>query len=112
VYRATKNYTKAVEHYRRVLEIDPGYVWALNGLGMALAMAGKNEEALAAFRDVVRIEPEMAPGYLNLAIHLERMQRFPEALVAYQKFMDLSSEQEFAQQRRLAAAAIKRLEAR
>ena len=28
VYRATKNYTKAVEHYRRVLEINPGYVWA------------------------------------------------------------------------------------
>jgi len=112
VYRATKNYPKAVEHYRRVLEINPGYVWALNGLGMALAMGGKNEEALAAFRDVVRIEPEMAPGYLNLAIHLERMQRFPEALETYQKFMDLSSEQGFARERKHAAAAIARLQAR
>jgi tetratricopeptide (TPR) repeat protein len=112
VYRATKNYTAAVKHYRRVLEIDPGYVWALNGLGMALAMAGKNEEALAAFRDVVRIEPEMAPGYLNLAIHFERMKRSSEALEAYQKFMDLSSEQEFARERKIATDAIKRLQAR
>ena len=112
VYRATRSYSKAVEHYRRVLEIDPGYVWALNGLGMTLAMRGKNEEALAAFRDAVRIAPEMAPGYLNLAVHLERLKRYPEALEAYRKFMDLSSEEEFARQRELAAAAIKRLQGR
>jgi arylsulfatase A-like enzyme/Tfp pilus assembly protein PilF len=112
VYRATKKYTKAIEHYRRVLEINPGYVWALNGLGRALAMEGKNEEALAAFRDVVRIEPEMAPGYLNLAIHLERMDRLSEALELYQKFMDLSSEREFARQREIATSAIKRLQNR
>ena len=112
VYRATRSYSKAVEHYRRVLEIDPGYVWALNGVGMALAMGGKNEEALAAFRDAVRVAPGMAPGYLNLAVHLERMKRFPEALEAYQKFIDLSSEDEFARQRKSAAAAIKRLQPR
>jgi arylsulfatase A-like enzyme/Flp pilus assembly protein TadD len=109
VYRATKSYTKAEEHYRRVLEIDPGYVWALNGLGMTLAMQGKNEEALAAFRDAVRIAPEMAPGYLNLAVHLERLKRHPEALEAYEKFLALASEAEYARQRELAAAAIKRL---
>jgi arylsulfatase A-like enzyme/Tfp pilus assembly protein PilF len=112
VYRATKNYTKAVEHYRRVLEINPSYVYALNGLGMALALGGENEEALAAFRDAVRIEPEMAPGYLNLAIHLERMKHFSEALETYQKYMDLSSEGEFARERGHAAAAIKRLQDR
>ena len=75
-------------------------------------MEGKNEGALAAFRDAVKIAPEMAPGYLNLAIHLERMKRFPQALDAYQKFMELSSEDEFARQRVTAAAAIKRLEGR
>jgi len=111
LYRATKNSAKAVEHYRRVLEIDPGYVWALNGLGMTLAMEGKNEEALAAFREAVRVAPEMAPGYLNLAVHLERTKRYPEALDAYQKFMDLSSEEEFARERAVAAAAIARIEA-
>ena len=110
VYRATRNTAKAAEHYRRVLEISPDYVWALNGLGMALAVAGRNDEALAAFRDVVRIEPMMAPGFLNLAIHLERMKRFPEALQAYRKFMELSSEEEFAQLRARAEAAIGRLQ--
>ena len=109
MYRATKNYTKAAEHYRRVLEINPSYVWASNGLGMVLAMAGQNEEALTAFRDVVRIDPEMTLGYLNLAVHLERMHRFSEALEVYQKFMDLSSEEQFGRQRELAAEAIKRL---
>jgi tetratricopeptide (TPR) repeat protein len=79
---------------------------------MALAMEGKNDEALAAFQEVVRIEPEMAPGYLNLAIHLERMKRFPEALRVYEKFMDLSSDDGFARERAVAHAAIKRLKGR
>ena len=112
VYRAAKDYPRAAEHYRRVLEIDPDYVWAVNGLGMTLAIQGKNEEALAAFRDAVRIAPEMAPGYLNLAVHLERMKRFPESIEAYEQFLDLSSEEEFTRQREIATAAIKRLEAR
>ncbi len=111
VYRSTKKYPNAVTHYRQVLEIDPGYVWALNGLGMALAAAGENEEALAAFRDAVRIAPEMAPSYLNLAVHLERMKRYPEALEVYRRFLDLSTEDEFARQRQAATAAIKRLQA-
>jgi arylsulfatase A-like enzyme/Tfp pilus assembly protein PilF len=110
VYRATKNYSGAAEHYRRVLEIDPDYVWALNGLGMTLAMEGRNEEALAAFRDAVRVAPGMAPGYLNLAVHLERMKRFPEALEVYEKFLATASEAEYARQREIAAAAIKRLQ--
>jgi arylsulfatase A-like enzyme/Tfp pilus assembly protein PilF len=110
VYRATKKYPQAAERYRRVLEIDPDYVWAANGLGMALAMAGKNEEALAAFRDAVRIAPGMAPGYLNLAVHLERLKRFPEAIEAYQKFLALAPEAEYARQRDLATAAIERLQ--
>jgi arylsulfatase A-like enzyme/Tfp pilus assembly protein PilF len=112
VHRAIKDYPMAVEHYRRVLEIDPGYVWAWNGLGMTLAGAGKNEEALAAFRDAVRSAPTMAPGHLNLAVHLERMQRYPDALDAYRRFMDLSSDEEFAHQRKIATTAINRLEAR
>jgi arylsulfatase A-like enzyme/Tfp pilus assembly protein PilF len=110
VCRATENYTEAVEHYRRVLEIDSSYIWALNGLGMVFAMEGKNDEALAAFRDVVRIAPGMSPGYLNLAVHLERMHRFPEAVKAYKIFITLSSEDEFARERKRAADAVKRLE--
>jgi hypothetical protein len=38
------------------------------------------------------------------------MHRFSEALEVYQKFMDLSSEEQFGRQRELAAEAIKRLE--
>jgi len=112
VYRATRNYPKAVEHYRRVLEIDANYVYAVNGLAMTLAMGGKNEEALSAFREAVRIQPEMAPGYLNLAIHLERMKLFSEALEAYQRFMDLTAGGGYARERSRAAEAIKRLQAR
>jgi arylsulfatase A-like enzyme/Tfp pilus assembly protein PilF len=111
VFRATRSYAKAVEHYRRVLEIDPSYVWALNGLGMTLALEGKNDEALSAFREAVRKAPASAPGYLNLAVHLERMQRFPDALEAYEKFLDFSSGEEYARQREVAAAAISRLKA-
>jgi arylsulfatase A-like enzyme/Flp pilus assembly protein TadD len=109
VYRAGKRYPDAVAHYRKALEINPHYVYAVNGLGMALAMQGKSSEALRAFREVVRENPVGARGYINLAIQLERMERNEEALEAYREFMSLADEEEFARERKRAAAAIERL---
>jgi pentatricopeptide repeat protein len=110
VYQAQKRYAQAVEHYRRALEINPRYIYAWNGLGMALALQGDGAKALDAFHEVVRLDPDQPRGYLNLAVHLERMRRIEEALETYRKFMSLAGEQEFARERRIAAEAIDRLQ--
>ncbi len=42
---------RAIEHLRRATAFDPGYSAAWKLLGRALAATGRNEEALAAYRD-------------------------------------------------------------
>ncbi len=109
VHRAGKGYEKAIEQYRRALEINPSYVYALNGLGMTLATIGRNNEAFDAFQTMVSVDPKGPRGYFNLGALLERMRRKEEALEAYQTFMSLSSEEEFSRERGRAAVAIQRL---
>ena len=42
---------QAIEHLRRAVAFDPGYSAAWKLLGRALALMGRHEEALAAYRD-------------------------------------------------------------
>jgi len=42
---------RAAEHFRQAVAFDAGYSAAWKGLGQALAAAGRNEEALAAYRE-------------------------------------------------------------
>jgi Flp pilus assembly protein TadD len=50
-YLAERNFEAAITHLRRALEFDPGYSAAWKLLGKALAGAGRNAEALQAYRD-------------------------------------------------------------
>jgi superkiller protein 3 len=100
---------QAVEQYEHALGVNPDYVYAWNGLGMAQAAAGSHPEALAAFRRVVEIDPKGARGYYNLAVQLERMRRPAEALAAYEDFLSRAVEDELAAERQQAATAIERL---
>ena len=50
-YAKMENAEKAVVHLRESVERDPGYSAAWRALGKALDAAGRDAEALAAFRD-------------------------------------------------------------
>ena len=45
-----ENHSKASEHLRRAVELDPGYSAAWRALGKALESAGNSSEALDAYR--------------------------------------------------------------
>jgi len=42
---------RAVDHFRQAVAFDPGYSAAWKGLGKALTAAGRNDEAVAAYRE-------------------------------------------------------------
>ena len=50
-YLTADNAPQAVEHLRRAVAFDPAYSAAWKLLGKALAAAGREAEALAAYRD-------------------------------------------------------------
>lgn len=110
LYRSRQHHGKAIEHYRQALAVNPHYVFAWNGLGMALAALGQSHEALAAFQEAVAVAPRSAEGLFNLGVHLERMDRKQQALAAYRQCLSLSVDQpRLAPQREGATAAIRRL---
>ena len=61
------------------------YAEAYNNLGAALAQRGKIEEAIAHYRQALRIKPDFAEAHDNLGIALKRMGKVPEAAGHYEQ---------------------------
>jgi Flp pilus assembly protein TadD len=74
---------------------------------MTLARAGENDDALDAFRRVVRLQPAEPRGHFNLAVQLERMGQRDEALPVYRHFLSIAPEDAFAGERSRAEQALR-----
>jgi spermidine synthase len=70
----------AVNIYKRVLELDPDNVEALNMLGIELMNEGNLQAAEEYFRKAIRLESTYAEGHYNLCLLLEMTGRETEAL--------------------------------
>lgn len=71
--RQTGDLATAEAAYRRTLQIWPGDDRALNNLGNVLDIQGREEEALAAYREAAESNPRNgAPHYNEARIHAER----------------------------------------
>ena len=68
LYRGMNENEKAVEALKTALDLSPGYVAARQGLGEALLRLGRNAEARAAFKAVLRAEPDHADARRFLAV--------------------------------------------
>jgi len=75
---------KRIEAFRRMLEARPDEPFARYSLAMALRGAGRGEEAVGEFRELVRRSPGYVPTYLMLGQLLETLGRGEEGARAYQ----------------------------
>ncbi len=107
--RAMSQPEQALVQYQKALESSPHNVFALNGLGMTYATLKRDSDALKAFQQAVKSDPRNPATYFNLAVQAERMNNVEEALDAYQKFLDLSDDKHFSEQRQRAKQAIQKL---
>jgi Flp pilus assembly protein TadD len=69
----------AAGYYERVIALDAKSAGAHNGLGLALAQAGRSGEAERALRRAVELEPALGPAWNNLAVLLLQAKRESEA---------------------------------
>jgi len=74
---------KAIERYRRALELKEDDAGAHNALGGALHKQGKLAEAIGHLELAVRYDPYMAEAHFNLAVALERKGDMARALKHY-----------------------------
>ena len=75
---------KAMEYYKRSLEINPNYEDAHNNLGFALAGMGSNQEAIAEYIKALSLNSNLTEAHNNLANALAAVGRSDEALHEYE----------------------------
>ncbi len=58
---------EAIDAYRRCLQLRPGHIGALIGLGHLLKAIGRYEEAVASYNECIRQRPDLGETYWSLA---------------------------------------------
>jgi len=80
-----REFSKAIQAYQKVIELDPTYVEAYNNLGIIYQMVGDMDRAFGAYQKSTEINPRYEKGYNNLGILLLLKSRYEEALEAFEK---------------------------
>ncbi|WP_372523732.1 tetratricopeptide repeat protein [Sulfuricaulis sp.] len=76
-YLKLNQFDKAAEHLRKAVEKDPKYSAAWKLLGNALADAGRNDEAIKAYKDGIKVAEEKGDKQAakEMAVFLKRLQK-------------------------------------
>ncbi|MDQ3135808.1 MAG: tetratricopeptide repeat protein [Acidobacteriota bacterium] len=75
---------RALEHYRRAVEIQPDNANFATGFAAALVQARRFAEAVTLLRRVITAEPAHYAAHANLATALDGLKLYQEALIEYQ----------------------------
>jgi serine/threonine-protein kinase len=77
----------------KIVEDKPDDASAHLNLGLALYLQGKTDEAIAPFREAIRLKPDFDRAYGYLGFALRRQGRFAESLAAFKRGHELGAKQ-------------------
>jgi Flp pilus assembly protein TadD len=89
-FHKQKEFSRAIQAYQKVIELDPAYVEAYNNLGIIYQLMGDVEKAFWAYRKSTEINPRYEKGYNNLGILLLLKGRYDDALEAFEKALGIN----------------------
>ena len=82
------NLVRAMEHWRRTIEIDPDYITAYSSMGVATAALGDVDGAIELYEQALAINPQHIPALVSLGAALEGQGRRDLAIEQYRKALD------------------------
>lgn len=83
---------EAVAGFQEALAKNPGHAGAHLGLALALLQSGREDEAMAALRKTITLDPKMTVAYANLGILHDRRGEYQNALDNYKKALSMDRE--------------------
>jgi tetratricopeptide (TPR) repeat protein len=90
IYLQSGQMPKAIELYKRALEVDNNNVSALSGLAMILAQAGHTDQALSLFDRALAINPQVPMALLFKGrILYEERKDYAGAITNWEQFLRL-----------------------
>ena len=92
---AVKNHQKnnikdAQIYYRKVLELDPNYINALNNIGVIFQGLGKKQRAKECFEKAIKINPNYADAYYNLGNIFKDLGKNQKAKEFFEKAIEIN----------------------
>ena len=87
-----QEFDKAIEQYRKAIEIDPRYSPAYNLLGYAYRQVGKYDDAELAFKKYIELIPGDPNPYDSYAELLMKTGRFDESIAQYRKALGVNAQ--------------------
>jgi len=80
-------YADGITLFRAALERNPSSAFAENNLGLALLAAGRQEEAIAHWRDALRLKADYPEAHFNIGRTLFKMGDFEGAAASFRRAM-------------------------
>jgi len=90
-YYSKKDYARAENYYKQALDLVPGFVPALHGLGLTFLEKDQAAQAVAVLEKAVRQAPRIAVLHYDLARALERTGNRAQAQAAYTKVLEIEN---------------------
>lgn len=84
-------YDRAIEAYRKALELDSTRANIVGDLGIVLFNMNRFDEAIPVFEEKIAMEPELTNGYLNLAYCYLQLKRYSDVLDALDRMLGVDS---------------------
>ena len=81
---------RAIEHYRRAVSLDPGYVDAHYNLGVVFERIERYDESVLSYERVLALDPARGDAFNNLGVVYERLGKSGKAAGAYRQSIRLS----------------------
>jgi tetratricopeptide (TPR) repeat protein len=96
---------EAMEGFKKVLHLYPGYPDVLNALGLAYSLIGNLDEAINCFKKATEINPEYIEAYVNMAITYNEQCQFDAAIKVFEQAASLETKEKgFSPQLRIKLA--------
>lgn len=96
VYFKKGDISKAAHHYKEALRISPDYM-AYNNVGITLALEGRIEEAIDFFLKSIQLKNTFKNSHFNLGVAYEMKGMGQDAILSYQKALDIDPQYTDAQ---------------
>jgi len=82
-YQSMRNYSKAINHLKKALEIDPTNQGLLYEIGYCFEVGEMSEDAIEFFNTIVNTDPYSFVGWYNLGMAYSNLELFEKAIDSF-----------------------------